>query len=99
MEKIFEELEELGIENDFTKSLKRQFQDYNKLSEKQIGCLRKQINEYVEIKELFEELDLLKITMTNLYNSLKGHFENKKFLTPKQCHLLRIIKDTSKMDV
>lgn len=79
----------IGLDDDFTKSLEKQYELYNKLTNKQLLVMKSKIDKYKKIKKLFEECekdqDLIEKAF---YKSLKQQFADKKFLSDKQIAIL-----------
>ena len=86
-------IQELGIEDDFSRSLKEQFEKYGKLSDKQITCLQNKIKKFFETKKLLE--DNKHLEDKTIYQSLRDQFYKKKYLSPNQTRLLNSLADAN----
>jgi len=75
-----------SLENKFINSLHTQFIDTKSLSDKQVACLKTNVERYEQAKSLLQYCNQERC---NLYSSFKKQFDTKHFLSDKQMNLLK----------
>ena len=90
MAEQFEKIEQYGLEDEFTNSIKDFYIKNNRITERQKACLEYRIERYEKIRDMIDEIDKKEILkMELLFTDLKRFFKDKHYLSNKQLDLLK----------